>query len=66
MKRLFSLLGILTILFVQSIQAFPIQDEAEMTEPMVDSVQTDEVQMEEPVMEEPVMEEQLNFHQELK
>ena len=76
MKRLFSLLGIMTILFVQSIQAFPLQDDAEMSE-VQDSVQTmdaaemeqpvmEEPVMEEPVMEEPVEEEQLNFHQELK
>ena len=66
MKRLFSLLGILTILFVQSIQAFPLQDDMEMTE-VQDSVQVaDTVEMVEPVMEEPLEEEQLNFHQELK
>jgi biopolymer transport protein ExbB len=71
MKRLFSLLGIMTILFVQSIQAFPLQDDAQMSE-VQDSVQTmDAAEMEQPVMEEPVMEEpveeeQLNFHQELK
>ena len=65
MKRLFSLLTIFTLIFVQSNQAFPIQDEMEMMEQ--DSVQTSEmVEMEEPVMEEPVEEEQLNFHQELK
>ena len=65
MKRLFSLLTILSLIFVQSIQAFPIQDDMEMMEQ--DSVQTtDVVEMEEPVMEEPVEEEQLNFHQELK
>ena len=66
MKRLFRLLGILTILFVQTIQSFPLQDDMEMTEAQ-DSVQVaDTVEMEEPVMEEPVEEEQLNFHQELK
>ena len=65
MKRLFSLLAILSLIFAQSIQAFPIQDDMEMMEQ--DSVQTtDVVEMEEPVMEEPVEEEQLNFHQELK
>ena len=65
MKRLFSLLAVLSLIFVQSIQAFPIQDDMEMMEQ--DSVQTtDVVEMEEPVMEEPVEEEQLNFHQELK
>lgn len=65
MKRLFSLLTIFSLIFVQSIQAFPIQDEMEMMGQ--DSVQTtDVVEMEEPVMEEPVEEEQLNFHQELK
>ena len=65
MKRLFSLLTIFTLIFVQSNQAFPIQDEMEMM--VQDSVQTtDVVEMEEPVMEEPVEEEQLNFHQELK
>ena len=65
MKRLLSLLGILLLIFVQQIQAFPIQDDMEMMEQ--DSVQTtDVVEMEEPVMEEPVEEEQLNFHQELK
>ena len=71
MKRLFSLLGILTILFVQSIQAFPLQDDMEMTEvqdsvQVADAVEMEEPVMEEPVMEEPVEEEQLNFHQELK
>ena len=56
---------ILSLIFAQSIQAFPIQDDMEMMEQ--DSVQTtDVVEMEEPVMEEPVEEEQLNFHQELK
>ena len=65
MKRLFSLLAVLSLIFAQSIQAFPIQDDMEMMEQ--DSVQTtDVVEMEEPVMEEPVEEEQLNFHQELK
>ena len=65
MKRLFSLLAVLSLIFVQSIQAFPIQDDMEMMEQ--DSVQTtDVVEMEEPVMEEPVEEEQLNFHQDLK
>ena len=65
MKRLFSLLAILSLIFVQSNQAFPLQDEMEMAEQQ-DTVQTDAVEMEEPVMEEPVEEEQLNFHQELK
>ena len=61
MKRLFSLLGILLLIFVQPIQAFPIQDDMEMMEQ--DSVQTtDVVEVEEPVMEEPLEEEQLNFH----
>ena len=65
MKRLFSLLTIFVLIFVQSNQAFPIQDDMEMIEQ--DSVQTtDIVEMEEPLMEEPVEEEQLNFHQELK
>ena len=65
MKRLFSLLTIFALIFVQSNQAFPIQDEMEMMDQ--DSVQTTEMaEMEEPVMEEPVEEEQLNFHQELK
>ena len=65
MKRLFSLLTIFALIFVQSNQAFPIQDEMEMMDQ--DSVQTTEIaEMEEPVMEEPVEEEQLNFHQELK
>ena len=65
MKRLFSLLAILSLIFVQSNQAFPVQDEMEMSEQQ-DTVKTDTVEMEEPVMEEPVEEEQLNFHQELK
>ena len=60
MKRLFSLLAMLLLIFVQSIQAFPIQDDTEMIEP--DSVQTTDVVE----MEEPIEEEQLNFHQELK
>ena len=65
MKRLFSLLTIFSLIFVQSNYAFPIQDDMEMMEQ--DSVQTtDMVELEEPVIEEPVMEEQLNFHQELK
>ena len=65
MKRLFSFLAILLLIFAQSIQAFPIQDDVEMMEQ--DSIQTtDVVEMEEPAMEEPVEEEQLNFHQELK
>ena len=65
MKRLFSLLTIFALIFVQSNQAFPIQDEMEMMDQ--DSVQTTEMaEMEAPVMEAPVEEEQLNFHQELK
>ena len=65
MKRLFSLLTIFTLIFVQSNQAFPIQDDMEVMEQ--DTVQTtDMVELEEPVMDEPVVEEQLNFHQELK
>ena len=65
MKRLFSLLTIFALIFVQSNQAFPIQDDMEMMEQ--DTVQTtDMVELEEPVMDEPVEEEQLNFHQELK
>ena len=65
MKRLFSLLTIFALVFVQSNLAFPIQDEMEMMDQ--DSVQTTEMaEMSEPVMEEPVEEEQLNFHQELK
>ena len=75
MKRLFSLLTIFTLIFVQSNQAFPIQDDMEVMEQ--DTVQTadtaamdepvmDEPVMDEPVMDEPVEEEQLNFHQELK
>ena len=55
MKRLFSLLAVLSLIFAQSIQASPIQDDLEMMEQ--DSVQTtDVVEMEEPVMEEPVEE----------
>ena len=65
MKRLFSLLTILALIFIQSNQAFPIQDEMEMI--VQDTVLTTEMaEMEEPAMEEPVEEEQLNFHQELK
>ena len=41
MKRLFSLLSILSLIFAQSIQAFPIQDDMEMMEQ--DSVQTTDV-----------------------
>ena len=70
MKRLFSLLTILLLIFVQSIQAFPIQDDTQMMEQdpvqTTDVVEMEEPVMEEPVMEEPVEEEQLNFHQELK
>ena len=70
MKRLFSLLAVLSLIFAQSIQAFPIQDDMEMMEQdpvqTTDVVEMEEPVMEEPVMEEPVEEEQLNFHQELK
>ena len=65
MKRLFSLLTIFTLIFVQSNHALPIQDDVDVMEQ--DTVQTtDMVELEEPVMEEPVEEEKLNFHQELK
>ena len=71
MKRLFSLLAIFALIFVQSNYAAPIQEESQMSEE-VDTMQTDVVNpMEEASMDEvinsvPVEEETLNFHQELK
>ena len=71
MKRLFSLLAIFALIFVQSNYAAPIQEESQMSEE-VDTMQTDAVNpMEEASIDEvitsvPAEEETLNFHQELK
>mgnify|MGYP001301650877 FL=1 len=71
MKRLFSLLAIFALIFVQSNYAAPIQEESQMSEE-VDTMQTDvvnpveEASMDEVITSAPVEEETLNFHQELK
>ena len=71
MKRLFSLLAIFALIFVQSNYAASIQEESQMSEE-VDTMQTDvvnpveEASMDEVITSAPVEEETLNFHQELK
>ena len=71
MKRLFSLLAIFALIFVQSNYAAPMQEESQMSEE-VDTMQTDvvnpveEASMDEVITSAPVEEETLNFHQELK
>ena len=71
MKRLFSLLAVFALIFVQSNYAAPIQEESQMSEE-VDTMQTDVVNpvedasIDEVITSVPVEEETLNFHQELK
>ena len=71
MKRLFSLLAIFALIFVQSNYATPVQEESQMSEE-VDTMQTDavnpmdETSMDEVITSAPTEEETLNFHQELK
>ena len=71
MKRLFSLLAVFALIFVQSNYAAPIQEESQMSEE-VDTMQTDvanpveDASIDEVITSVPVEEETLNFHQELK
>jgi len=71
MKRLFSLLAIFALIFVQSNYATPVQEESQISEE-VDTMQTDavnpmdETSMDEVITSAPTEEETLNFHQELK
>ena len=71
MKRLFSILAIFALIFVQSNYAAPFQEESQMSEE-VDTMQTDavspmdETSMDEVITSAPTEEETLNFHQELK
>tara|TARA_B100001287_G_scaffold267315_1_gene262283 strand:- start:7085 stop:7900 length:816 start_codon:yes stop_codon:yes gene_type:complete len=70
MKRLLSLLALFSLIFVQSNQAFPIQDEMEtemIEQDSMQSITSEEVV--EPVMDSTTAEpkeQSLNFHQELK